>query len=72
MILKQRFEDTWIFTDHITEIQTRLPHANEFDDTEHIRIVVRYCVDEHSVTIPLYDSAYLLNDDGGTIERLVP
>lgn len=73
MILKMIINDAWVFRDHIDELHIIPPGCYNLQGYSNadVKRVVRYTRNHETETQPLYDSAYLLNDEGKTIECLV-
>lgn len=69
MILKMKFGASWKLIDNIDEIHTFPPGDEEYVDD--VKLVVQYSHKSEILTQPLTETAYILNDNGKTIERLV-
>lgn len=69
MILKLKIEGAWRLIDHVDEVDV-LP-VKDGDYFDGAKVAVRYTKNGETLTQPVDDEAYLLNDDGKTIQVLL-
>lgn len=69
MIIKFKVNGSWRLIDHISEVAVAPVEEGEY--YEGVRAVVHYNRDGENVTQPLADEAYLLNDEGKTLQVLL-